>query len=111
MLSDAGNCPLRNISKQLDQQLHGGIDEIVPQISRFEREADNVRTVDDQRYLRDAVRLGSPTPTLPSTAASLARISYLLPQATTRPGWLSSGNSVARLRNGLPTCPYYSRDL
>jgi hypothetical protein len=43
--------PLRNIGKQLDQQLHGGIDEIVPQISRFEREAGNVRTVDDQRAI------------------------------------------------------------
>jgi hypothetical protein len=34
------------------QQLHGGIDEVAPQISLFCGEADSVRAVDDQRQLR-----------------------------------------------------------
>ena len=42
--------------EHLGQQFHGGVDEVVPQISRFRHQAGDVRAVDDQRYLRrDAV--------------------------------------------------------
>jgi hypothetical protein len=44
---------IRAIAKSLGQQFHGGIDEVVPQISRFRDQAGDLRSVDDQRYLRD----------------------------------------------------------
>jgi hypothetical protein len=52
----AGAGRSRAIGTPLGQQFHGGIDEVVPQISRFRHQAGDVRAVDDQRYLRrDAV--------------------------------------------------------
>jgi hypothetical protein len=47
----------------LGQQFHGGVDEVVPQISRFRHQAGGVRAVDYQRYLRrDAVGITNAQP-------------------------------------------------
>src|SRR3984957_6854387 len=49
--------------EHLGQQLHDGVDEVVPQISRFRHQAGGVRAVDYQSYLRrDAVGIANAQP-------------------------------------------------
>jgi hypothetical protein len=40
------------LANSLSQQFHRGVDQVVPQISRFRHQAGGVRAVDHQRYLR-----------------------------------------------------------
>jgi hypothetical protein len=52
-LTDPSEKVRTRISREhLGQQFHGGVDEVVPQISRFRHQAGRVRAVDYQCYLR-----------------------------------------------------------
>jgi hypothetical protein len=75
--------PDLDLGKPPGLQLHGCINEVAPQISRFCYQPGGVCAVDDQHDLRPGT-VGITDAGLPSIAASLARISSLLLRATTR---------------------------
>jgi len=67
----------------LDQQSRCGIDQVVLQIGALRYEAGDIYAPLMISAICEAVRSGSPTPSLPSIAASLVRISSLLRRAMT----------------------------